>query len=228
MTCGGRSIRRQLMRTRPPSLQLPHCVCALERPTPDTARPRGRVSAATRSRKNASACSRIHASTRSRRPAPSARLGETPADPALFFPDERLDFRDRGVTRSPCLDAFSLDEQRDGSTPGAHEVVAQDAAGEPHLASAPGLLRLRRDVERQLQLPQGPGHRIAMRLSIHSSTDLFNDPGVWARESIGAPISTVTIPGRLRKALRPQSSPALCATGTTGTPHSTASQAPPT
>ena len=38
---------------------------------------------------------------------------------------------------------------------------------------------------------------------------------------------TVTVPGRLRNALRGQSRPALCATGTTGAPLALASQAPP-
>src|SRR5437660_227244 len=71
------------------------------------------------------------------------------------------------------------------------------------------------------------GQRLAMRPSIHSSTDRFSDSGVWARESIAGPTSTVTVPGRLRKALRPQNRPALCATGTTDAPHFTASHAPP-
>ena len=39
---------------------------------------------------------------------------------------------------------------------------------------------------------------------------------------------TVTVPGRLMKALRGHTSPALCATGTIGAPLATASQAPPT
>src|SRR5258706_13968547 len=43
-----------------------------------------------------------------------------------------------------------------------------------------------------------------MRPSIHSSTAALRDSGVWLRESIGAPISTVTVPGLLRKAPRPK------------------------
>src|SRR5690606_30857075 len=52
--------------------------------------------------------------------------------------------------------------------------------------------------------------------SIHSSASalmvLGSRPSLW----IVGPIFTVTVPGRFKKALRGHSSPALCATGTTG------------
>src|SRR6266566_3565582 len=106
-----------------------------------------------------------------------ARLGEPSADPALPFPDERLDIGDRGMAWGARLDSVPIDEQRDGPPLCAHKVVAQYAACELKLAKTPGDLRSRDD-KWKLQLPQRRGHRLAMRLSIHSSTDRFSDSGV--------------------------------------------------
>lgn len=64
--------------------------------------------------------------------------------------------------------------------------------------------------------------------SIQSSTLRMSSSGVRLRVSIGAPMLTVTTPGRLMNARRRHSSPALCATGSTGVAVLTASQAPPT
>jgi len=62
---------------------------------------------------------------------------------------------------------------------------------------------------------------------VHSSDRQVSDSGVWARESIGGPTSTVTVPGRLRKALRPQNRPACARPGRPTRRISTASHAPP-
>ena len=64
-------------------------------------------------------------------------------------------------------------------------------------------------------------------VSIHSSAIALIVSGSRPALSIGGPIRTVTSPGYLRKELRGQNRPALCATGTTSAPACAASQAPP-
>src|SRR5438309_1124009 len=64
--------------------------------------------------------------------------------------------------------------------------------------------------------------------SIHDSASWFTILGSRFAVSMAGPMRTVTVPGRLMKALRGHTSPALCATGTIGAPLAAASQAPPT
>ena len=68
-------------------------------------------------------------------------------------------------------------DERDLFADHGFEVVASLQASAYTLSKA-GDLRSPRNVKRKLQLPQRWGHRLAMRPSIHSSTDRFSDSGV--------------------------------------------------
>ena len=63
--------------------------------------------------------------------------------------------------------------------------------------------------------------------SIQDSILVLRSPGSMPAGSIGSPMLTVIVQGSFRKEFLPQNSPALCATGTTGTPVWVASHAPP-
>src|SRR5260221_14130315 len=59
------------------------------------------------------------------------RSGEALLDPALLFPDERLDIGERGMAGGPDIHTPRLDRQADGPAPGPPQPVTEDAAPEP-------------------------------------------------------------------------------------------------
>lgn len=67
----------------------------------------------------------------------------------------------------------------------------------------------------------------AISPSIQASARAFTSSARSPAVSIAGPMLTVMVPGVLKKALRPQNSPELSATGSTGAPALTAMWAPP-
>src|SRR5205814_4546065 len=149
-------------------------------------------------RQHLAARTREHRAARRRRP-----LVELAQDPALLVAEKCLDLAPRRAQRR--RDAQPAGVDRDAES-------APAAAGEAVLDGAPA------------ELDQQSAFCCS---SIHASASWLSVFGSRLAGSMLGPMRTVTVPGRLRNALRGHSSPALCATGTTGAPLAAASQAPP-
>src|SRR6185295_2801130 len=142
-------------------------------------------------------------SAHDRRPRQAGPLVQLALDPALLLPQERLDFAPRRAQRRGHGKPVGVDGDADGAPAAAHETVVDAASAKVDQVSA------------------------FCCSSIHCSAIALRTLGSRFALSIGGPMRTVTVPGCLMKALRGQTRPALCATGTIGAPLAAASHAPP-
>src|SRR5438128_12225529 len=135
-----------------------------------------------------------------RRARPFLELAE---NPALLVAEERLDLAPRRAQRRGDSQTGGVDGDAERAPPAPREAVLDRAAAELDQQSA------------------------FCCSSIHASARSLSVLGSRSAASMLGPMRTVTVPARLRNALRGQKRPALCATGTTGTSAAAASHAPP-
>src|SRR6185436_9565574 len=133
-------------------------------------------------------------------PRPFVELGE---DPAPLLAQEAFDLAPGRAQRRRDLQALRVDRQAERAPAAAGEAVLDATAAELDQPNAFCCSSI---------------HSLAMALMVSGSRCV---------ESMLGPMRMVTVPERLRNALRGQNRPALCATGTTGAPLAAASQAPP-
>src|SRR5262249_13086775 len=121
---------------------------------------------------------------RLRHASPFLELG---GDPAPLVVQEGLDLAPRRAERRDDLQAVRVDAEAERAPPPPREAVFDGAAAELDYANA------------------------FCCASIHSFASALISCGLRLPGSIAGPMRTVTVPGRLRKALRGQQCPALCA-----------------
>ena len=159
--------------------------------------------------------------------APLAPLGQRAHDPAAALAQRALDLGERHPARRAHREAVEVDLHADRAPARADQPVVDVLALQATAVASRRSRRLRSRARVTSPLPSRPpaAPRAAgspsrsTSASIHASTSRVSAAGSLPRASIGAPIDSVTVPGRLPNTPFGHSQPALCAIGSTRRVH---------